>query len=259
MGKVISVVNQKGGVGKSTTCVNLAAALHEQGCRVLIVDTDPQGNATSGIGADKSHSPGIYDVLINDVPAEKAVFPTPYSDVIVANKTLSGAEIELVSLDNREYRLRDALLLISERYDYILIDCPPSLGLLTLNALCASSSFLVPVQCEYYALEGLSDLMYTVRAMKRSLNPTLELEGVLLTMFDSRTNLSLQVVEEVKRFFPGKVFGSVIPRNVRISEAPSHGIPVMNYDRTSRGSESYLSLAQELRRLNEAAANTERR
>jgi len=256
MGKIISIVNQKGGVGKSTTCVNLAAALREQGSRVLLVDIDPQGNATSGVGVDKSFSPSVYDVLINGVPAQSAVASTPFCDIIIANKVLSGAEIELVSIDNREYRLRDALSSLSLSYDYIVIDCPPSLGLLTVNALCASDSFLVPVQCEYYALEGLSDLMYTVRAMKKSLNPSLELEGVLLTMFDSRTNLSLQVVEEVKRFFPGKVFGSVIPRNVRISEAPSHGIPVMNYDRASRGSEAYLNLAAELLRLNRSAAKT---
>lgn len=246
MSIILAVVNQKGGVGKSTTCVNLAAALHMAGKRVLLVDFDAQGNATSGMGVDKSVSPSIYDVIINGVSLSLAVNHTPYGDVVASNKSLSGAEIELVSQENREYRLRDALTAVSGAYEYILIDCPPSLGLLPLNALCAAQAILVPVQCEYYALEGLSDLMYTVRAVKRSLNPELALEGVLLTMFDSRTNLSLQVAHEVKKFFPGKVYGTVIPRNVRISEAPSHGMPVLAYDPGSRGADAYISLADEL-------------
>ena len=245
MTKVIAVVNQKGGVGKSTTCVNLTAAINEKKKKILTIDLDPQGNTTSGMGVEKQISPNIYDVLVNGVDIKKAIVKTPYGDVIPANKSLSGAEIEMVSIEKREFLLKNALL-SAEGYDIVLIDCPPSLGLLTLNALCASSGVLIPVQCEYYALEGLSDLMYTLKMVKKSLNTGLEVEGVLLTMFDSRTNLSLQVANEVKRFFPGKVFSSVIPRNVRLSEAPSHGKPVLYYDRASRGAESYISLASEI-------------
>ncbi|MDD6160621.1 MAG: AAA family ATPase [Oscillospiraceae bacterium] len=245
MAKAVAIVNQKGGVGKTTTCVNLAAALTAIGAKILVCDFDPQGNATSGFGVDKAHSPGIYDVLVNDADINKAIVSTKWADILPANKALSGASIELIGMDRREYRLRDCLAPVKDRYDFIFIDCPPSLELLTLDALCASDSLLVPVQCEYYALEGLSDLMYTVRLAKRSLNPALELEGVVLTMYDGRTNLSMQVAEEVKRYFPGKVFASVIPRNVRLSEAPSHGKPVSAYDRLSRGSEAYESLARE--------------
>ena len=225
MGKTIAIVNQKGGVGKTTTCVNLAAALTELGAKVLVCDFDPQGNATSGFGVDKAHSPNIYDVIMGLIPLSRAVVHTRWADVVPANKSLSGATVELISLDRREYRLRDALKEVKDSYDFLFIDCPPSLELLTLDALCAADTLLVPVQCEYYALEGLSDLLYTVRLAKRSLNPSLELEGVLLTMYDGRTNLSMQVAEEVKRYFPGKVYASVIPRNVRLSEAPSHGKP----------------------------------
>lgn len=247
MARIIAVVNQKGGVGKTTTTVNLTAALHATGKQVLLCDFDPQANATSGMGVDKNTvSPNIYDVLINGAEPQKAVVSTKYGDVLPSNKALAGAGIEMIGIANREKLLRDALHMLGSRYDYILIDCPPSLELLTVNALCAADSLLVPVQCEYYALEGLSDLLATVRLVKRKLNPSLALEGVLLTMFDSRTNLSLQVAEEVKRHFPGQVYATVIPRNVRLSEAPSHGKPVSAYDPCSRGTEAYAALAQEM-------------
>ena len=245
MGKCIAIVNQKGGVGKTTTCVNLAAALTDQGAKVLVCDFDPQGNATSGLGVEKSRSPSVYDVIVNDVAVHQAIVNTRWCDVIPANTSLSGATVELIAMDKREYRLRDALASVKNNYDFIFIDCPPSLELLTLDALCAADTLLVPVQCEYFALEGLSDLMYTMRLAKRSLNPSLELEGVVLTMYDGRTNLSMQVAEEVKRYFPAKVYASVIPRNVRLSEAPSHGKPISAYDRLCRGAEAYEGLARE--------------
>ena len=245
MAKIIAIVNQKGGVGKTTTCVNLAAALTEAGKRVLLCDFDPQANATSGMGVDKTVSKGIYEVVIGDVPAADAVVHTRYGDVLPSNKALAGAGIELITMERREFLLRDALGSLRDQYVYIFIDCPPSLELLTLNALCAADGILVPVQGEYFALEGLSDLMNTVRLVRRSLNPRLELEGVLLTMFDGRTNLALQVAEEVKHYFPGKVYATVIPRNVRLSEAPSHGKPITSYDRSSRGAEAYTALAAE--------------
>lgn len=251
MGKIITIVNQKGGVGKTTTCVSLTAALREKGRRVLLCDFDPQANATSGMGVDKSLSPGVYDVLLNDVEPEKRVVSTRYGDVLPSSKGLAGAGVEMVGIQNREYLLRQALDKLRSKYDYIFVDCPPSLELLTLNGLCAADSALVPVQSEYFALEGLSDLVYTIRAVRRSLNPQLELEGVLMTMFDSRTNLAIQVAEEVKRYFPGKVYATVIPRNVRLSEAPSHGKPINAYDRTSRGSEAYAALAEEFLRKNQ--------
>ena len=247
MCKVIAIANQKGGVGKTTTTVNLTAALHELGKRVLLCDFDPQANATSGMGVDKNTaSPNIYDVVINGAEPARAVAATKFGDVLPSNKALAGAGIEMIGIDNRETLLKQALDALSPQYDYILIDCPPSLELLTLNALCAADTVLVPVQCEYYALEGLSDLLATVRLVKRGLNPKLAMEGVLLTMFDSRTNLSLQVAEEVKRHFPGQVYATVIPRNVRLSEAPSHGMPVLDYDSLSRGAEAYRSLAEEI-------------
>ena len=253
MSKTIAVVNQKGGVGKTTTCVNLAAALHSAGKRVLVCDFDPQGNATSGFGVDKTAvSPSIYEVLIDGADPNRAIVSTPWADVLPANKSLAGATVELIALERREYRLKDALAQIGGSYDFVLIDCPPSLELLTLNGLCAADTLLVPVQCEYYALEGLSDLLSTVRIVKRSLNPTIALEGVVLTMYDGRTNLSMQVAEEVKRHFPGKVYASVIPRNVRLSEAPSHGKPVLAYDAFSRGAEAYHALAEEVLEQNEA-------
>ncbi len=251
MAKMIAVVNQKGGVGKTTTAVNLSAALSALGKKVLLCDFDPQANATSGMGLDKNTaSPNVYDVLISGAEPAKAVTHTKYGDVLPSNKALAGAGVEMIAIPDREQLLKNALSALSDSYDFILIDCPPSLELLTVNALCAASSLLVPVQCEYYALEGLSDLLATVRLVKRRLNPALELEGVLLTMFDSRTNLSLQVAEEVKRHFPGQVYATVIPRNVRLSEAPSHGKPVSAYDPLSRGAEAYAALAAEIAERN---------
>lgn len=247
MAKTVAIVNQKGGVGKTTTCVNLAAALQALGRRVLVCDFDPQGNATSGLGVDKATlNPSIYEVLINGAPIQKAVVSTKWCDIIGSNKALAGATVELISMPDRENLLKKALAQLDEQYDYIFIDCPPSLELLTLNALCAAQFILIPVQCEYYALEGLSDLLTTMRIVKRSLNPGLSLMGVILTMYDGRTNLSMQVAEEVKRHFPGKVYASVIPRNVRLSEAPSHGKPVMAYDPWSRGTDAYKALAKEI-------------
>ena len=246
MAKTIAIVNQKGGVGKTTTCVNLAAALKNLGLRVLVCDFDPQANSTSGFGVDKTSSPNIYDVLLNGADPAKAVAATVYGDVLPSSKALAGASIEMIGLERREYQLRESLDQLKARYDYILIDCPPSRELLTLNALCAADTVLVPVQCEYYALEGLSDLLSTIRIVKRSLNPEIALEGVVLTMYDARTNLSMQVAEEVKRHFPGQVYATVIPRNVRLSEAPSHGKPVCAYDALSRGAEAYDQLAREL-------------
>ena len=245
LAKTIAIVNQKGGVGKTTTCVNLSASLTEAGKRVLLCDFDPQANSTSGMGVDKTVSRGVYDVLIGSIPAREAITSTRFGDVMPSNKALAGAGIELIGMEQRESLLKNALEQVAEDYDYIFIDCPPSLELLTLNALCAADSILVPVQGEYYALEGLSDLMNTVRIVRRSLNPRLELEGVLLTMFDGRTNLALQVADEVKHYFPGKVYATVIPRNVRLSEAPSHGKPITAYDRTSRGAEAYTAFAAE--------------
>ena len=252
MAKTVAIVNQKGGVGKTTTCVNLAATLTEAGKKVLLCDFDPQANSTSGMGVDKTVSKGIYQVLIGESEAREAVAHTRFGDVLPSNKALAGAGIELIGMERREFLLRDALDQLREDYDFIFIDCPPSLELLTLNALCAADTILVPVQGEYYALEGLSDLMNTVRIVRRSLNPRLELEGVLLTMFDGRTNLALQVAEEVKHYFPGKVYAVVIPRNVRLSEAPSHGKPITAYDRTSRGAEAYTAFAAEFLRRQSA-------
>ena len=253
MAKTIAIVNQKGGVGKTTTCVNLAAALKKLEQRVLVCDFDPQANTTSGLGVDKTIAPNVYDVLLNGSETAKAIVSTPYGDVIPSNKALTGATVEMIGLEWREYRLKDALSLVRSDYDYILIDCPPSLELLTLNALCAADTVLVPVQCEYYALEGLSDLLSTIRIVKRSLNPAITLEGVVLTMYDGRTNLSMQVAEEVKRHFPGQVYATVIPRNVRLSEAPSYGKPVTAYDPLSRGAEAYAALAAEVLEHNQYA------
>ena len=250
MAKIVAIVNQKGGVGKTTTCVSLTAALQEKGRRALLCDFDPQANSTSGMGVDKTVSGGIYDVLINGVDVRKAVAHTKWGDVLPSSKNLAGAGIEMIGLERREFLLKDALDELSADYDYILIDCPPSLELLTLNGLCAADTVLVPVQGEYYALEGLSDLMNTIRIVKRSLNPGIDLEGVLLTMFDGRTNLSIQVAQEVKRFFGVKVYSTVIPRNVRLSEAPSHGRPITAYDRNCRGADAYIALAEEFLKRN---------
>ena len=244
--KIIAIVNQKGGVGKTTTCVNLTAALKLAGKRVLLCDFDPQANATSGMGVDKSVSNGVYDALINGVDVRRLISTTPYGDVLPSSKALAGAGIEMIEMEDRQFLLRKALHQVADDYDFILIDCPPSLELLTLNGLCAADSLLVPLQGEYFALEGLSDLMNTVRIVRRSLNPKLELEGVLLTMFDGRTNLALQVADEVKHYFPGKVYSTVIPRNVRLAEAPSHGLPVTVYDKHSRGAAAYKAMAEEV-------------
>ena len=246
MSKIIAIVNQKGGVGKTTTCVNLAAAVKAKGKRVLLCDFDPQANATSGMGVDKSVSNGVYDVLINGTETEKAIVSTPYGDVLPSSKALAGAGVEMIEMENRQFLLKAALRQVVANYDYIFIDCPPSLELLTLNALCAANSLLVPVQGEYYALEGLSDLMNTVRIVRRSMNPSLDIEGVLLTMLDGRTNLGLQVVAQVKKHFRGKVFATIVPRNVRLGEAPSHALPINRYDPRSTGAEAYRALAREV-------------
>ena len=247
MGKIIAVVNQKGGVGKTTTAVNLTAALTEAGKRVLLCDFDPQANATSGLGVDKRKvQKSVYDVVVNGSSVESAIIKTKFGDVLPSSPDLAGAAVELISMENPNYRLRNALNIIRNRYDVIFIDCPPSLEMLTLNGLAAADGILVPVQCEYYALEGLADLMTTLRLEKKRINPNLEIFGVALTMFDGRTNFSTQVAQEVRRHFPGKVYANVIPRNVRLAEAPSHGLPVTAYDKHSRGAHAYQAMAQEI-------------
>lgn len=254
MGKVIAVFNQKGGVGKTTTNVNLSASVAKMGKKVLVLDLDPQGNSTSGYGVEKSEVENtIYEVLINSDNIEAAIIKTEFENIdIVASATeLAGAEIEFTSVEEREYILKKAVDKVRDNYDYIFIDCPPSLGMLTINCLTAVDSVLIPIQCEYYALEGVSQLMETISLIKRSLNPNLEIQGVVLSMFDGRANLSIQVVEEVKKYFKGSVYTTLIPRNVRLAEAPSHGKPAIYYDARCKGSIAYLELAEEFIDLEE--------
>ena len=253
MGKIISVANQKGGVGKTTTTVNLATILAKRGKKVLLIDADPQGNATSGLGLDKDLSPSTYDILVNDTEFEDVMQKTIIKNLKVcpANMDLAGAEVELVSMMSREQRLKEKVDIIKNDFDYILIDCPPSLGLVTLNAFTASNSVLIPVQCEYFALEGLGQLLNTINLVKKHLNKEIRIEGALLTMYDIRTNLSNQVVKEVKKYFENKVYKTVIPRNVRLSEAPSYGMPITEYDPRSKGAKSYMKFAKEFLKINE--------
>ena len=253
MSRIIAVSNQKGGVGKTTTSVNLAACVAALGKDVLLIDIDPQGNASSGLGLSGKGRTTIYDVLMGEAGANEAVMPTEFGplSLIPSSIELAGAEIELVSMPARETLLREALAPIRDRYDYIFIDCPPSLSLLTLNAMTAADSVLIPIQCEYYALEGVGQLMNTLQLVKKRLNPALEIEGVVLTMLDGRTNLGLQVVQEVKKYFRSRVYGSIVPRNVRLSEAPSHGLPINVYDPRCAGAEAYRRLAEEFVEWNE--------
>lgn len=254
MGKIIAIANQKGGVGKTTTSVNLSALLAKKGKKVLLLDADPQGNATSGLGVEKNFEKSLYDVLINEEPIEDTLQNTVEKNLKIcpSNVNLAGAEVELVSQMSREHRLKEQLDTIKNKFDYILIDCPPSLGLITLNSFTAADSVLIPVQCEYYALEGLGQLINTINLVKKHLNKTLEIEGAILTMYDIRTNLSNQVVKEVKKYFDNKVYKTVIPRNVRLSEAPSFGMPITNYDPKSKGAKSYERLAKEFLKMQES-------
>ena len=253
MGKVISVANQKGGVGKTTTTINLSTILAKKGKKVLLIDADPQGNATSGVGAEKDVEFSIYDVLVGDTDIGQPLETTAIKNLYVcpSNISLAGAEVELVSMMSREQRLKEKLDEIKDKFDFVLIDCPPSLGLITLNAFTASDSVLIPVQCEYYALEGLGQLLNTVNLVKKHLNKNLQVEGALLTMYDIRTNLSNQVVKEVKKYFDNKVYKTVIPRNVRLSEAPSYGLPITEYDPKSKGAKSYEKFTKEFLKKNE--------
>ena len=249
MAKIIAIANQKGGVGKTTTAINLSTCVAEKGKKVLLIDIDPQGNATSGVGIAKNvDDKSIYDVIVNDEPIVDIIKPTIVKNlhICASSINLAGAEVELVNLISRETRLKGAIEQIEDRYDYIFMDCPPSLGLITLNAFAAATSVLVPIQCEYYALEGLGQLVNTIKLVQKNLNKDLEIEGVVMTMYDSRTRLSSQVYEEVKKYFGDKVFNTVIPRNIRLSEAPSHGLPITTYDPLSKGARTYKKLAKEL-------------
>ena len=245
MGKIIAVANQKGGVGKTTTAVNLCASLVKRGKKILLIDCDPQGNATTGMGIKKNKGYSVYDVLLRDVSAKDAVIATKYGNMIISRADLAAANVELVPLEKRERLLKNKLEALRDEYDYIWIDCPPSLELLTLNALTAADSVFIPVQSEFYALEGLNDLINTIRLVKLRMNPGLEIEGLALTMYDNRTNLSADVETELRKHFPGKVYKTTIPRNIRLSEAPSHGKPCIAYDKSSKGSRAYLHLANE--------------
>lgn len=253
MGKVISIANQKGGVGKTTTSINLSTILAKRGKKVLLIDADPQGNGTSGLGIDKEQKFSVYDVLIEDIEIENTLQKTQVKnlDVCPSNINLAGAEVQLVGMEEREYRLKKKIENIKDKYDYIIIDCPPSLGLVTLNSFTASDSVLIPVQCEYYALEGLGQLLNTIELVKKHMNKDIKVEGALLTMYDARTNLSNQVVKEVKRYFEDKVYKNVIPRNVKLSEAPSYGMPITLYDPKSKGAKSYEKFAKEFLKINE--------
>ena len=253
LGKVISVANQKGGVGKTTTTVNLGTILARKGKKVLLIDADPQGNATSGLGAEKEVEFSTYDVLVNETEMKDAIQDTNIKNlkICASNMNLAGAEVELVSMMSREQRLKEKLEKIKDKFDYILIDCPPSLGLITLNSFTASDSVLIPVQCEYFALEGLGQLLNTINLVKKHLNKNIQIEGALLTMYDIRTNLSNQVVKEVKKYFDNKVYRTVIPRNVRLSEAPSYGMPITEYDPKSKGAKSYIKFTKEFLKINE--------
>ena len=253
MGKIISIANQKGGVGKTTTAINMSTILAKRGKKVLFIDADPQGNGTSGLGVNKEQKFSIYDVLIEDIEVENTLQKTQVKnlDLCPSNMNLAGAEVQLVSMEDREYRLKTKLNNIRDKYDFIIIDCPPSLGLITLNAFTASNSVLIPVQCEYYALEGLGQLLNTVELVRKHMNKDFKVEGALLTMYDARTNLSNQVVKEVKRYFEDKVYKKVIPRNVKLSEAPSYGMPITLYDPRSKGAKSYEKFTREFLKINE--------
>lgn len=256
MGKIVSIANQKGGVGKTTTSINLSTILAKKGKKVLMIDADPQGNASSGVGVDKEVEESVYDILIGDTEIKNIVIKTNIKNLYVcpSNINLAGAEVELVSVMSREYRLKEKLDEVKDEYDYIIIDCPPSLGLITLNAFTASDSVLIPVQCEYYALEGLGQLINTINLVKKHLNKNIDIEGALLTMYDARTNLSNQVVKEVKKYFNDKVYKNVIPRNVKLSEAPSYGMPISIYDPRSKGAKSYEKFVKEFMKNNDLEA-----